>query len=104
MVTNQTVCKNEKKAFVDKQMQILMIEVNIIILNLNLKLFYKMNEVIFSAFEQLILINQTVILTLRSSSSPNMYQCFKIEGIFYCEQLVIRAYTGANKNTECLQQ
>ena len=33
--------------------------------------------------------------------SPNIYQCFKIEGIFYCEQLVIR---GANKNTECLLQ
>ena len=24
--------------------------------------------------------------------------------IFYCEQLVIRGYTGANKNAECLLQ
>ena len=29
---------------------------------------------------------------------------FKIAGIFYCERLVIKGYTGANKNTECLLQ
>ena len=34
--------------------------------------------------------------------SPNIYQCFKIERIFYSDQLVIRGYTGANENTECL--
>ena len=28
--------------------------------------------------------------------SLNIY--FKIVGIFYCEKLVIRGYTGANKN------
>ena len=34
---------------------------------------------------------------------PNIYQYFKIERIFYCEQLVIiGGYTGASKNTECL--
>ena len=31
--------------------------------------------------------------------SPNIYQRFTIEGIFYCEQLALRGYTGANKNT-----
>ena len=30
--------------------------------------------------------------------TPNIYQCFRIEGIFSCKQLVIRGYTGANKN------
>ena len=34
--------------------------------------------------------------------SPNIYQCFKTEGIFYFLQLIIRGDTGANKNTECL--
>ena len=37
----------------------------------------------------------------------DIYQCFKIEGIFYhvyCEQFVIRLYTGSNKNTEYLMQ
>ena len=36
--------------------------------------------------------------------NPNIYQCFKIEadlflieGIFICEQLVIRGHTGGNK-------
>ena len=29
---------------------------------------------------------------------PNIYQCFKIKGIFYLEM----AYRGDNKNTECL--
>ena len=33
--------------------------------------------------------------------NPYIYQCFKIECIFYCEELIIRGYTGANKNTEC---
>ena len=36
--------------------------------------------------------------------SPNKYQCFKIEDIFYCAQLGMRGYTGANKNWECLLQ
>ena len=36
--------------------------------------------------------------------SPNIYQYFKIEGIFYCEQLIIRDYAGTNENTECLLQ
>ena len=31
-------------------------------------------------------------------------RCFKIEVIFYCEQFVIRGYTGVNKNTDCLLQ
>ena len=31
--------------------------------------------------------------------SPSIYQCFKMEGTFYCEQLVIRGYTGGNKKT-----
>ena len=33
------------------------------------------------------------------NSSPNIYQCFKIESIFY---FLTTAYAGANKNTECL--
>ena len=36
--------------------------------------------------------------------NPYIYQCFKIAGKFYCEQLVSGGYTGANKNTECLLQ
>ena len=28
--------------------------------------------------------------------SPDMDKRFKIEGIFYCEQFIIRGYTGAN--------
>ena len=31
---------------------------------------------------------------------PNMYQCFKIEGRFYCEQLVIKGHTCANKTRD----
>ena len=31
-----------------------------------------------------------------------MYQRLKTKGIFYCKQLVIRGYTGAKKNGECL--
>ena len=37
--------------------------------------------------------------------SQYIYQCFKNEGIFYCEQVVIRERdTCANKNTECILQ
>ena len=30
----------------------------------------------------------------------SVYLCFKIEDIFYCEDLVIKGYTGGIKNTE----